>query len=78
MDANELFNPKKDPKLGDQAGGKKSGGLFSSGKKLPEIKGPDFVSVSTEVNNVSRRLRTLEERYLNLRKKYYSSPYTID
>lgn len=59
MDANELFRS-ADPK---------KGGLFSSSKKPILSTGPNYSLVAGEVNNLSRRLRILEERYLNLRKK---------
>jgi len=65
MDAEQLFHQK--PK-GSPVEPKKSGGLFSGGKK-PSFFGPNLSMVSGQVNNVSRRLRILEERYLNLRKK---------
>ena len=45
----------------------KKGGLF--GKKQPEQQGGGFNEVMMEVGAVGRRLRILEERYNNLRKK---------
>ena len=46
---------------------KKQGqGLFSSKPKAPEL---DSVSVNNQLNNISLRLRVLEERYTNLRRK---------
>ncbi len=58
ISANELF------------GKKKGGGIFGQKKKPgEEVKKTGFGDVSNEVNNLSRRLRILEERYLNLRKK---------
>lgn len=60
MEARELFNKK--PEIEE----KKS--MFGSSKK-PPIVGPNYSQMSGEVNNASRRLRILEERYINLRKK---------
>jgi hypothetical protein len=60
MDASDLFSPK--------APDKESGGIFGSGKKVGFF-GSSLTEVSGQVNNVSRRLRILEERYLNIRKK---------
>ncbi len=65
MDAQNLFNPKKS---NPAANNQKSGGLFGNVKK-PSFFGSNLTAVSGQVNNVSRRLRILEERYLNLRKK---------
>jgi len=45
----------------------KKGGLF--GKKEPEQIGPDINQAMMEVGAIGRRLRILEERYNNLRKK---------
>ena len=49
--------PQKDPKGG--------GGVFHHKQEVD----PNVVAMSNEVNAINRRLRVLEERYLNLRKK---------
>lgn len=46
---------------------KKGGGLFSSGEKKPA--GNSQESFLTEMNNLARRLKVLEERYTNMRRK---------
>lgn len=47
---------------------KKSGGLFGGGKAKPSA-GITTNELAAELNNVSRRLMILEERYTGLRKK---------
>ncbi len=46
----------------------KSGGLFSS-KPKPTGPSSEFISLTKDITNLNRRLRVLEERYTNLRKK---------
>jgi tetrahydromethanopterin S-methyltransferase subunit G len=48
--------PQKDPKG--------SGSVFHHRQEVD----PNVIAMSNEVNNINRRLRVLEERYLNLRK----------
>ena len=48
---------------------KKKGGLFGGGKPHPESKEPSASFLSQEMSNLSTRLRVLEERSSNIRKK---------
>jgi len=47
---------------------KKHHGLFGS-KEAPAVPAAGMADLSSQLNNISRRLRVLEERYTNLRKK---------
>ena len=64
MDSQLFNNP---PKKENAAEPKKQGSFFSN--KKPAAFGQNLSEMSGQVNNVSRRLRILEERYLNMRKK---------
>ena len=48
---------------------KKGGGLFGGGKPHEEAKGPSNVYMSQELSSLSTRMRVLEERTSNSRKK---------
>ena len=47
---------------------KKSGGFLNMGGAPKPQQGPDFESMSSDVNTISRRLRLLEESVTNLRR----------
>ncbi len=47
----------------------KGGGLFGGGKHPPEHEGPSIGFLTQEISNLSTRLRVLEERSSNMRKK---------
>ena len=50
-------------------GGKKPGGLFGGGKPVQKPEGPSLNYLSQELTNMSTRLRVLEERNSNMKKK---------
>jgi hypothetical protein len=56
--------------MADNPGEKKKGGLFGGGKHHEEPAGPSMGFISQEISNLSTRLRVLEERSSNIRKKH--------
>ncbi len=62
---NFMYDPDED--VDDQP--KKHGGLFKSNPKQLQPTGPGVREIASEVTDMNRRLRTLEERYYNLQSK---------
>ncbi len=52
-----------------EIGGKKGGGLFGGGKAEKKPEGPSISFLSQEITNLSTRLRVIEERSSNMKKK---------
>ena len=50
-------------------GGKKSGGLFGGGKAPKKPEGPSLTYITQEMTTLGTRLRVLEERSSNMKKK---------
>ena len=53
------------------ATGAKGGGLFGGGGKVKKVEGPSMAFLSDEITNMSTRLRVMEERSSNVKKKQY-------
>ncbi len=49
----------------------KKGGLFGGGKPQKEPEGPSLSFISQEITNLTTRLRVLEERSSNIKKKQH-------